>query len=144
MQGCVVRLQSLVEQIEHRWPCLLQIATKTAHAEVIKELLAAKAKVNARSKEHGMTALHVSVSSGHEDMEVHGIAMDLLLKAGAKVNAKDFNGVAPLHLAVYTENTVAVELLGAAGANMNVGPPPLPPHTHTRARTKHSYPHSHP
>ena len=94
----------------------LQLATKNGQLEVMAELLDNKAKVNARSKEHGMTALHVYVSSGLEDLAV----MDLLLKSGAKVNAKDFNGVAPLHLAVYTENNAAIERLSSAGANMNV------------------------
>lgn len=99
----------------------LQVATQNGQAEVVSELLHAKAKVNARSKEHGMTALHVYVSSGVDDVSI----LDMLLSSGAKVNAKDFNGVAPLHLAVYTENKVAVERLAGAGANMNVRLPTL-------------------
>lgn len=65
----------------------------------------------------GMTALHWATY--HDDVEV----TDLLVRAGANVNAANRYGVTPLSLACTNGNTVIVELLLEAGADANA---PLP------------------
>lgn len=62
----------------------------------------------------GATALHVACKTRYN---VAGV--DVLLAAGAKVNAKDAEGYAPLHRATYANAIPAINSLGQAGADLD-------------------------
>jgi ankyrin repeat protein len=76
--------------------------------EAVKQHLDAGANVNA--KEDGETPLHMAALSGPKEVA------ELLIAKGADVNAKDEDGVTPLH---WTETEEIAELLIAAGADVN-------------------------
>jgi ankyrin repeat protein len=69
----------------------------------------------------GDTALHLAaagyISGPAYDPERQVKTIELLLAAGADVNAQDKNGAAPLHRAVRTRCAAAVRFLLKAGAN---------------------------
>lgn len=50
---------------------------------------------------------------------MHLEMVEVLLKAGANVNAKDNEGATPLHYAAMNDATKLAELLLKAGANVN-------------------------
>lgn len=84
-------------------------AAKAGDAAKVKKLLASGVKVDARSFLGGYTPLHLAGTA-----EV----AEVLLKAGAKVNARDEKGWTPLHCAViFFDETGVVEFLLSAGAN---------------------------
>eukprot|EP00271_Cylindrocystis_brebissonii_P005044 TRINITY_DN16995_c0_g1_i1.p1 TRINITY_DN16995_c0_g1~~TRINITY_DN16995_c0_g1_i1.p1 ORF type:complete len:560 (-),score=53.29 TRINITY_DN16995_c0_g1_i1:613-2292(-) len=83
----------------------------------MKKALVRRKDLNAASKnsvKHGRRPLHAAVLSGHEDM------VDLLLRHGALVNARDDNGGTPLHYAASTAYLGILELLLANGADHTV------------------------
>jgi ankyrin repeat protein len=75
----------------------------------IKELIAQKADVNARTRE-GLTPLHYA-----EDIHI----VDFLIKAGADINATTNDKTTPLFSALFTENRKKAALLLQAGAAVN-------------------------
>jgi ankyrin repeat protein len=87
-------------------------AAEKDDARAIRELLTAKANVNAPQPD-GMTALHWAVQ--HADVA----AVEMLLAAGAEVKAANRYGVTPLAIACTTGNGPIVEKLLAAGADAN-------------------------
>jgi ankyrin repeat protein len=77
----------------------------------------------------GTTALHWAVFRGSRG------AVDTLLRAGARVDATDDNGVAPLALACGNGDAAIANLLLAAGANPNLTQPSGETPLMTAART---------
>jgi len=57
--------------------------------------------------------IHLAVAKGNIAM------IELLLKAGADVNAADFSGITPLNMAAFEGNATVVGILLAAGATVN-------------------------
>ena len=82
----------------------LVAAAKNREISAVGALLKQQANVNSRSAD-GATALHWAAYWGDLDMA------DLLLRAGADVNAKDDLGVAPLALASKTGDATMVQKL---------------------------------
>src|SRR3954469_24254041 len=76
----------------------------------LRALVAQKADVNAPQVD-GATALHWAVYRDEGD------AADLLIKAGAKVDAKNRVGVTPLSMAVLYGSAAMVDRLLSAGAD---------------------------
>ena len=71
----------------------LHIAVLFSHKLVVKELLNAGAAVNATSGEAQNSALSIACQKGSEEI------IDMLVKAGADVFAKNISGGTPLHMA---------------------------------------------
>ncbi len=123
----------------------LHQAADRGHTEVVKILLKAGAKVNAKEN-RGNTPLHSAVSGGHAETvkillvsganvnakteygrtPLHAAALqgarmgEILLKAGAKINAKDINGETVLHWVALKGETETAKILLKAGAEVNV------------------------
>ena len=99
----------------------LYVAAASANRGAVAALLAADANVWARTTEPcadeslfigGRTALHGAADAGATDIA------QLLLDAGADVNAADLDGGRPLHFAARSGGKASVELLVAAGAEV--------------------------
>lgn len=87
----------------------LIFAASIGDPQVVKELLAADAEVDAREKE-GKTALMVSAQGGKTSL------VDLLLQAGASLDLRDRRGLSALDLAVAHGHYSACKRLILAGA----------------------------
>ena len=91
-------------------------AAKNGQATIVSELLAMDAGlVNARDKD-GSTPLHCATWKGQQDVA------DLLIKAGADVNAHNNNdhwGTTPLHAAAHANQAAIAQLLIDHGADVN-------------------------
>jgi len=87
-------------------------AAADGNIEVVKQLLAAGANVNAKNK-WGGTPLHWAARGGHKEI------VELLIAKGANVNAKNDEDGTPLHLAADRGHTEVVELLITKGADVN-------------------------
>ena len=79
--------------------------------ERVRKLLAANSALVGSKDEWGFTALHGV--AGEEEFQM----AEFLLDNGADPNAKNDDGIAPLHLAVYPE---MVEILVRRGADINI------------------------
>ena len=94
----------------------LHMAAYYGHQEIIKELIAKGADVNARTNE-GDTSLHKAVAEGNKE------AVELLITAGADVNARNDFEITPLHEATGSNlekgHLEITELLLANGADVN-------------------------
>ena len=90
-------------------------AAKSGDAERVSALLTYdQSLVEARDKD-GSTPLHCAVWKGHQQV------VDLLLKAGADVNAQNENdhwGTTPLHAAAHANQAAIAQLLIDYGANV--------------------------
>ena len=90
----------------------LFLASHNGHVEIVKLLLEAGAKVNAKGK-NDMTALYLASLNNQTEI------VKLLLEAGAKVDAKDNYGDTALYIASLRNNTEIVKLLLEAGAKVD-------------------------
>ena len=86
------------------------LRSATGSPEALKVLIAAGAKVNARSRDLLFTALHVAAQNGYAE------SVKILIKAGADVKLRDFDGHTPLDRATRSKHAKVVELLKDAGA----------------------------
>ncbi|MBC6403341.1 MAG: ankyrin repeat domain-containing protein [Hyphomonadaceae bacterium] len=86
---------------------------ESAAAADVNRCLAAGADVNARRAYDKLTPLHFAALGGNAE------TVAALVKAGAKVNARDENGYAPLHLAAVNGHAETVTALAKAGAEVN-------------------------
>ena len=93
-------------------PVLLQ-AVFDKNQPAVELLLAHHAEVNCTRKQEGWTPLHAAVMQGSKAIA------ELLLKAGAAVNAKDRNGNTPLHHSVQSTYQELAELLLSNKADPN-------------------------
>ena len=89
----------------------LHLAALGGHLETAKALIAAGANGKVANA-FGDTALHLAVLADNASADI----IDLLVAAGADVNAKDDQGCTPLHKASY-QNLEATEALRAARAD---------------------------
>ncbi|MCP4592237.1 MAG: hypothetical protein GY842_16005, partial [bacterium] len=98
----------------------LHAAARRFRAEAIDLLLTAGAQVNATSKA-GMTPLILLAAHSEEDRGIDhdgafSAAAQVLLKAGAKLDAKDSTGTSALHYAVKNKHANLAEFLRKHGA----------------------------
>src|SRR5206468_2919745 len=98
----------------HAAPLTLIEAAKSSDRVALRSLLEKKADPNATAAD-GATALHWA--SYRDDME----SVDALLRAGAKVNARNDLGVTPLWNAAQNGSAAMVKRLLSAGADPNLG-----------------------
>jgi hypothetical protein len=99
----------------------LHLAAAGYRVEIVKVLIAFGADANAVMNHRQSGPLHYAADgyiSGPEwDPERQVQTIELLLAAGAKVNAQDKNGAAPLHRAVRTRCSAAARVLLESGAD---------------------------
>jgi hypothetical protein len=99
-------------------------AAADGDAGKVAEALGAGADKDARdSKCMRMAALHLAAMQGHVEV------LQMLIKAGAKLERRDDRGMSPLHVAVLSMQTAAARVLVQAGARihskqpiLNIGP----------------------
>ncbi|XP_013405079.1 serine/threonine-protein phosphatase 6 regulatory ankyrin repeat subunit B isoform X2 [Lingula anatina] len=91
---------------------VLHEAVSSGNEELVKLILHAKAKVNAKNKE-GRSALHIAARLGHSGV------VQLLLNANADVNAQTKDGRTPLHVSLWRGHTQIAKALVKAGASVN-------------------------
>ena len=89
----------------------LMIAASRGHTGTVNIILAAKAKVNGKTKSDKRTALHLATIRGHVK------AIEALIRGGAEIDGTDSLGNTALHLAATMGETEVVPLLLNAGAN---------------------------
>jgi len=98
----------------------LHIAAAAYAHEIAQKLLALGAKVRAKNR-RGAEPLHYAMDGNPEskswDPAAQAAIIKCLIKAGADPNAVDKSGVAPLHRAVRTRCSSAVQTLLANGAD---------------------------
>ena len=98
----------------------LHLAAAAYRAPLVKGLLAVGADVRARNR-RGAEPIHYA-ADGHPDSDgwnprAQRSTLAALIDAGAHLDALDASGVAPLHRAVRTRCSAAVEVLLARGAD---------------------------
>jgi len=93
---------------------LMRLLEKSQSAEMAKAIIHAPGfNVHARDDFNDQTPLHVACYRANSKI------VELLIAAGADVNANDSYEQTPLHWACDMDNSKIVELLIAAGANVN-------------------------
>ncbi|HTF17517.1 MAG TPA: ankyrin repeat domain-containing protein [Chryseolinea sp.] len=93
---------------------LLGLASYFAHPDVVKVLLQYDADTNiASNNQFRVAPLHSACASSNYDIA------EMLLRAGADVNAKQMSGVTPLHSAAHNGQTKLAKLLIDHGADVN-------------------------
>ncbi len=91
----------------------LHKACQAGHVETVKKLLQLRAEVEWRSSD-GRSALHYTVMGA----EANSTAIaELLLGAGASIEAKDKKGDTALHVAARANNMALIQMLVGAGAH---------------------------
>jgi ankyrin repeat protein len=89
-------------------------ASSSGHFEIVQWLLSHGANPNHRAKYDGSTSLHTAAYNGHVEVS------RLLLQYKAGIDAHDFDGQTPLHVAVHYHGHVNVaRLLVEHGADVN-------------------------
>lgn len=93
----------------------LHAAALTGNTNIVKELLARGAQVNAKDN-MGNTPLFYAVQNVYNNKEMAEQKIQLLIASGADVNVKNTQGASPLHQARTAD---IAQLLVDAGANLN-------------------------
>ncbi|XP_066467693.1 NF-kappa-B inhibitor epsilon [Tiliqua scincoides] len=89
----------------------LHISTLKGNLQLMALLVKNGADINVQDGTSGKTSLHLAVEN-HDEMAVR-----LLLRMGAQVDAQMFNGCTPLHLAVGRKDAVIAAILCHSGAD---------------------------
>jgi len=94
----------------------LHMACDNGHLEVVKEILAAGAKLDPLVFDSYMMPLHFAVSKNHTAIA------KLLIEKGAKMDENTYSGACcgPIHYAIIKENMEIVKLLLAKKCNVNL------------------------
>ena len=115
------RLESSIPHWIYPGDTALHVAAAGHRTEIAKLLLAAGADVNAVGKHRHSQPLHYAADGFLEnpnwDAKRQVRMIELLLKVGADIHARDKNGATPLHRAVRTRCAAAVKALLDAGAD---------------------------
>ena len=98
-----------VDSVNPKGESLLMLAVRSGKASVVKTILAAKPKINARNA-YGETALMLAALAGYEPI------VKALLAAGADVNKRAHKGATALAWAKLYEHREIVAMLTRAGA----------------------------
>ena len=93
----------------------LHRAAKNAEADKVKKLLAQACVDVNPANQYGSTPLHDAARAGSAEV------VQLLLQAGARVDANGRDQLTPLHEAAMQGKAVVAKLLLAAGADVNMG-----------------------
>ena len=88
------------------------------NTEMAKILLDAGAEVNAHDAPDNQTALHLAVTARYRHDDYIGEMIDLLVKRGAEIEAKDKNGATPLTLAILGHKVPDIGELVKHGASV--------------------------
>lgn len=94
----------------------LDLAARSAHLDVLKLLIDRGVDVNAPSPRHRKMALHVATRSKCSNKTA---AIDVLLEAGANIEARDGEGGTPLQVAAGLAHSEAALCLLRHGADVN-------------------------
>ena len=99
----------------------LSTAASKGNLEMVKALVEAGANINHRAV-YNVTPLMVVAANGKEDI------VRYLISSGAKLNELDANGFSEAGNAIGSNNSIILQLLGDAGANLTQlqGPEALP------------------
>ncbi len=100
----------------------LHYASMHARDEVIQSLISRGAEVNSQDLKGGFTAMHwvvINAEPQYGSINHQEKSLVTLFRAGAKVDATDFNLATPLHTAAQKGNRGAVQALMKLGANPN-------------------------
>lgn len=89
----------------------LHVATYYKHVECAKLLVAAGANIHLREGSFHQTCLDIACGKGIVEL------VELFLSKGMDINARDYDGYTPLHIAVYAKKTEVVKLLLEKGAD---------------------------
>jgi ankyrin repeat protein len=100
----------------YRGDTALHIASAAFRRPVAELLVAHGADCRARNR-RGAEPLHYAADANHAQPAAQAETIEYLVSVGAKPDAVDSSGVAPLHRAVRTRSLAAVRALVEAGAN---------------------------
>ena len=103
-------------------PLLEQVFKTSLSREVILTLLKAGANVEARTHRYGFTTLHVLFMPHHLKGDQEDLLMVLndILDHGGRVDARDKEGVTPLHVAVSVSNVRGIQILVDKAEQMGI------------------------
>lgn len=93
-------------------PCLVLAASK-GRTDLVATLLSRGINVNVRDAHHGMTALHAAARLPS------GVCARLLVTAKADVDARDFQGLSPVHYACLSGFVQPLAVLLESGASVH-------------------------
>jgi ankyrin repeat protein len=112
--GCLVEAGADLNKPEgaQYWQDYVAAAVRAGSLELLKYLLEHGANPNSTGAIAGETALHVAAARGDVN------ALDLLLRAGADVNQRDWNGLSALMHACKRGHEEAVRILLGHGADV--------------------------
>jgi len=115
------RLESKIAHWIYEGDTALHVAAAGHRVTIAKLLLDAGAKVGAATNHRHSQPLHYAADGCLESDSWNATRqvqmIELLLKAGADIHARDKNGATPLHRAVRTRCAAAVNCLLAAGSD---------------------------
>ena len=92
----------------------LLVASRFGYSLIVNKLLEYGADPKYQSLFGGFSALHLAVAMGHNQ------CVDILLEFNADPNAKNHNGVTPLHYAIYNNQFAAIQRLLLYDVDLNV------------------------
>ncbi|XP_043472673.1 uncharacterized protein LOC122505242 [Leptopilina heterotoma] len=105
-------IDNISEEERNKIPSLMHTAVARGHAKIVTLLVERNFSFN-EGDEEGNTPLHLAISYNHPEV------FDVLVQK-SDLNAKNFKGESPLHLAVDDDLIRFAEILLANGANVNI------------------------
>jgi ankyrin repeat protein len=116
-----------IRLVKVRYPAWSEDDTSIIHTEVakgnikkLKHLLESGANANAKETMEGQTPLHITLRRPRGSEKDVASICNLLIQFGADVNAKDNDGITPLHWAVGRMLPKVVRLIIDAGCSVNI------------------------